>query len=64
MYRANARITGRGPFPLDMLRYDMCFPCTSQDAMTIRESMVEGGVRRNGHRVDCNVNVPSFPSAY
>ena len=24
-------VTGRGAFPLDMLRYDMCWPCSSSD---------------------------------
>ena len=24
-------VTGRGAFPIDMLRYDMCWPCSSSD---------------------------------
>lgn len=28
-------VEGRGPFPLDMLRYDGCFPVRSEDASSI-----------------------------
>ena len=28
-------VTGRNVFPVDMLRYDMCWPVTSEDAVTI-----------------------------
>ena len=27
------------PFPVDMLRYDACYPSTSEDASTISESL-------------------------
>jgi len=29
------KVTGRGEFPLDMLRYDECWPSTTLDAMSI-----------------------------
>lgn len=28
-------VEGRGPFPLDMLRYDGCFPVRGEDATSI-----------------------------
>ena len=28
-------VSGRGGFPLDMLRHDACFPCNSDDVATI-----------------------------
>jgi len=30
-----ATISGRGPFPFDMLRYDMAFPATTGDAQIL-----------------------------
>jgi len=29
-------VTGRGGFPLDMLRHDACFPCNSDDVANIQ----------------------------
>lgn len=34
-----ATITGRGAFPIDMLRYDTCWPVSSEDASKIRRSI-------------------------
>jgi hypothetical protein len=31
-YRQTFRVTGMGEFPLDMLRYDHCWPATETDA--------------------------------
>jgi hypothetical protein len=31
-------VTGRGAFPVDMLRYDRCFPATERDAIQIGTS--------------------------
>lgn len=31
-------VRGRGIFPLDMLRYDCCFPATSEDVSLINET--------------------------
>jgi hypothetical protein len=28
-------VTGRGPFPIDMLRYDACWPVRGEDVMRI-----------------------------
>jgi len=35
------RVEGKGPFPTDMLRYDMCWPSTTDDAITI-DSLCSG----------------------
>lgn len=32
-------VTGKFPFPLDMLRYDVCYPVTSEDASTMSLSL-------------------------
>ena len=34
-------VEGRGAFPFDMLRYDNCFPDTSEDAFAIAETMLK-----------------------
>ncbi len=28
-------VEGRGYFPLDMLRYDQCWPCSSEDVLAM-----------------------------
>lgn len=38
-----ATISGRGPFPFDMLRYDACWPATSGDAQ------IMGNIPDNHH---------------
>lgn len=35
LYIHSITITGRGSFPLDMLRYDRCFPASEIDANAI-----------------------------
>lgn len=35
------RMTGYGAFPMDMLRYDCCWPYSPEDVETITESLVE-----------------------
>lgn len=36
-----ATVTGRGRFPLDMLRYDSCFPASESDAYKIEATYEE-----------------------
>ena len=43
MYRVRFTVQGLGGFPLDMLRYDCCFPRNSVDAATITRSLDDGG---------------------
>ena len=38
-------VVGRGPFPLDMLRYDQCCPATSEDAGAIHYSGLDRASR-------------------
>ena len=37
----SATIRGKGAFPMDMLRYDSCFPRHSVDAYTILDTVKE-----------------------
>ena len=38
LYVHQARVTGFGEFPLDMLRYDACHPATEADTAVIEHS--------------------------
>ena len=38
-----AKITGRGEFPIDMLRYDRCHPASSEDCDKIARSFTGFG---------------------
>jgi len=35
MHYISARVTGSGPFPLDMLRYDSCWPARPEDVIAL-----------------------------
>lgn len=39
MHRHHFNVVGAGPFPIDMLRHDVCSPEHSADADMIRESL-------------------------
>lgn len=43
LYRTRYTVTGRGAFPLDMLRYAVSWPNDEQDARTIEKSLEFGG---------------------
>lgn len=43
-HRHVARIEGKVPFPVDMLRYDNCIPLTEEDAHTITNSIERQGI--------------------
>lgn len=55
-------VRGRGPFPLDMLRYDRCYPVDSIDAQVMTESILDGydGVL---HTVALYTRPNSWPTA-
>lgn len=36
-YRHTATVEGRGLFPIDMLRYDHCYPASEQDSYAINQ---------------------------
>ncbi len=42
-------VTGRGPFPLDMLRYDQCAPVNNEAVMAMEPEWLEDG-RPDRHR--------------
>lgn len=39
--RLRFKVTGNGYFPVDMLRYDRCFPVNSEDATRIQERCLD-----------------------
>jgi hypothetical protein len=41
-YIVSFRVEGRYPFPIDMLRYDRCWPASSDDAARIDYSRLPG----------------------
>ncbi len=44
---ANFTVRGKVPFPLDMLRYDACYPITGDDAANIGYSLERDKTHRN-----------------
>ena len=38
-HRASVSIPDHGRFPVDMLRYDQCYPCGEQDSSRIEASL-------------------------
>ena len=42
MERFKITVCGSGVFPIDMLRYDSCWPATEQDSSKIVENYYEG----------------------
>jgi hypothetical protein len=58
-YRVTAIVTGKGSFPIDMLRYDRCMPDTERDARTVEDTLIPGSVRdpETGKRATWVVNV-------
>lgn len=44
------KVIGSGAFPLDMLRYDQCWPAGSEDAYAIEESLSRHGEERHTRR--------------
>lgn len=44
-------VQGRGAFPIDMLRYDACYPATEQDAGLIEDLLRHPHIDRNPHEV-------------
>ena len=41
-------VSGRGQFPIDMLRHDACWPNTSQDATVIQNTLADREFRLKG----------------
>ena len=39
LHTHRAKVVGSGPFPVDMLRYDKCYPDTERDATAIVHSV-------------------------
>jgi hypothetical protein len=43
------QVTGKGQFPIDMLRYDLCWPATGSDSTDIEHSHPSSTIL---HRID------------
>jgi hypothetical protein len=52
------RVTGRYPFPVDMLRYDCCWPASSEDGHKIEQS-----IRRESEGAVTVTLYTGYPSA-
>lgn len=52
-YHQTFTVKSRFSFPVDMLRYDSCFPCTQSDASEITDSIMQ----LDGFEVDVARNV-------
>lgn len=52
-------VTGTGPFPFDMLRYDACYPSDSDNAMALGET--ENRTIWLSRTVDLARNQPTGP---
>ena len=50
LYEHEATVEVRGAFPVDMLRYDRCYPASEEDAKAIAQSLAERG--REPYRVE------------
>lgn len=46
----NYYVTGRGPFPVDMLRHDACWPAGPEDATRLLTEEGERSIRFTSHR--------------
>lgn len=53
-------VRGRVPFPIDMLRYDACWPVTAADAQAIEDSI--NRVSRTGYDVTLTTNSKYGPT--
>lgn len=65
-YRQEIKATGLGPFPIDMLRYDRCFPLREEDAAEISLSHQEYLLRKKEKPIYlvkfCDSKAPAFTS--
>ncbi len=51
LYYTTFEVVGDLPFPLDMLRYDSCYPDTHEDVVAIEDSFDRGSGAVRPHRV-------------
>ncbi len=55
------QVTGTGRFPVDMLRYDLCWPANSDQSLDI-EDAVDTAVRPKGRTITLKgLKVPTVP---
>jgi hypothetical protein len=57
LYEHEATVEVNGAFPVDMLRYDRCYPASEEDAKAIAQSLARP--RREPHRVTVKALSPS-----
>ena len=61
MYVTDFYVTGKGEFPLDMLRYDCCYPYSGEDAAKFRtpDTLEEYKALRTVRLVSCSYSGPT-----
>ena len=57
LYEHEATVEVNGAFPVDMLRYDRCYPASEEDAKAIAQSLA--GTEREPYRVTVKALSPS-----
>ncbi len=55
-------VRGKGEFPIDMLRYDSCWPMTAMDAAVITESFDALHREKGGYEVTLTTTAPFRPT--
>lgn len=55
-------VEGPGPFPIDMLRYDSCWPFSSADAIRIEASHRRNAPTHGPFRVTLETNAEHAPT--
>jgi hypothetical protein len=56
----NYYVTGKGDFPLDMLRYDACWPATTTDTLKMEFGTHADGFRRTRSVQVCSYREPTI----
>ena len=56
-------VTGQSPFPVDMLRFDSCFPETAKDSAVIQSSLQNPEPENRSVRLVCVVHRKSWRPA-
>jgi len=61
-YLQTFEVKGNGAFPLDMLRYDRCFPATESDSRKIADTEFSVGVNTHSIKLCRYVSVRQTPT--
>ncbi len=57
------RVSGSTPFPIDMFRYDCCYPVSEPGSGIIADTIADNGIQHGAVSVDlflrCGVRIPT-----